>query len=100
VSHETKVEDILGGVHDSLTDRIVSLVRQMGTVEPEITLTGGVSRNAGMVHSLENRLNVRLNISPEGEYAGAIGAALLGHLRLAKKQSAGGNGQRAEVLVQ
>jgi len=85
VSHEARVEDILAGVHDSLTDRIVSLVRQMGTVEPEITLTGGVSRNVGMVHSLEARLDVRLNISPEAEYAGALGAALLGHLRMAKR---------------
>lgn len=88
VSHEARVEDILSGVHDSLTDRIVSLVRQMGAVEAEITLTGGVSRNIGMVHALEARLGLPLNISPEAEYAGAIGAALLGHLRLAKRAEA------------
>lgn len=85
VSHEAQVEDILSGVHDSLTDRIVSLVRQMGAVEPEVTLTGGVSHNIGMVHALQTRLGLPLNISPQVEYAGAIGAALLGHLRLTKR---------------
>src|SRR3970282_1956302 len=42
------VEDILGGVHKAIASRTMSLVRRVG-VEEEITFTGGVSRNVGMV---------------------------------------------------
>ncbi|MBI2370500.1 MAG: 2-hydroxyglutaryl-CoA dehydratase [Deltaproteobacteria bacterium] len=70
-----KVEDILGGIHSAIAARTISLVRRVG-IEPEITFTGGVSRNLGMVHALQEKLGVRVNVSPESHYIGAIGAAL------------------------
>ena len=69
------VEDILGGVHKAIATRTMSLVRRVG-VEPEVTFTGGVSRNIGMVRALEEVLKAPLNVSPEGHFMGAIGAAL------------------------
>ena len=69
------IEDILGGVHKAIATRTMSLVRRVG-VEPEITFTGGVSRNVGMVRALEEVLGQRINVSPEGHYMGALGAAL------------------------
>jgi activator of 2-hydroxyglutaryl-CoA dehydratase len=71
------VEDILRGAHNSIAERLVALVRQVGA-QPEITLTGGVTKNCGMVRALEERLGSKLNVSPHSEYAGAVGAALLG----------------------
>jgi predicted CoA-substrate-specific enzyme activase len=70
-----KIEDILWGVHTSIASRSVGLMRRVG-VEGDITFTGGVSRNKGMVKALEDRLGQKLNISEECHYMGALGAAL------------------------
>ncbi|HET7295151.1 MAG TPA: acyl-CoA dehydratase activase [Vicinamibacteria bacterium] len=69
------VEDILGGVHSAIAARTVALVRRVG-LEPEITFTGGVSRNVGMVHALEAKLGMKLNVGTDAAYTGALGAAL------------------------
>jgi predicted CoA-substrate-specific enzyme activase len=69
------IEDILGGVHKAIATRTMSLIRRVG-VEDEVTFTGGVSLNIGMVKSLEEVLGRPLNVSPEGHYMGALGAAL------------------------
>jgi (R)-2-hydroxyacyl-CoA dehydratese activating ATPase len=69
------IEDILGGVHKAIATRTMSLVRRVG-VEEEVTFTGGVSRNVGMVRALEAVLGVPINVSDEGHFMGAIGAAL------------------------
>jgi len=70
-----KVEDILGGVHSAIAARTVALVRRVG-IEPEVTFTGGVARNIGMVRALEEKLGLALNVSPESHFVGALGAAL------------------------
>ncbi len=69
------VQDILGGVHKAIATRTMSLVRRVG-VEDEVTFTGGVSRNIGMVRGLEEVLGRPMNVSDEGHYIGALGAAL------------------------
>jgi len=69
------VEDILAGVHEAIATRTIGLVRRVG-VEAEVTFTGGVARNVGMVRALENKLGLSLNHSPESHYTGALGAAL------------------------
>lgn len=84
VSYEARLEDILAGVHRSLVERIVSLVRQVG-VEPLVMLTGGVAKNLGMVQCLREALEVDIEVSPLAEYAGAIGAAILGWTRVRRK---------------
>ncbi|MBI4241759.1 MAG: hypothetical protein HY613_08575, partial [Candidatus Rokubacteria bacterium] len=70
-----KVADILGGVHSAIAARTVALVRRVG-IEPEVTFTGGVSLNIGMVRALEDKLGLTLNVSPESHFMGALGAAL------------------------
>jgi predicted CoA-substrate-specific enzyme activase len=69
------VEDILGGVHRAIAARTMALVRRVG-VEEEITFTGGVSKNVGMVRTLEAVLGKAINVSDEGIFIGALGAAL------------------------
>ena len=71
-----RVEDILAGVHSAIAARTISLVRRVG-LEPEITFTGGVSRNIGMVRALEEKLGGPVNVSSESHFMGALGAALL-----------------------
>lgn len=76
-----KGEDILGGVHLAIAKRTVSLARRI-SIEPAITMTGGVARNVGMVKALEEVLGVPLQVSTESHFTGAIGAALFARDRL------------------
>jgi predicted CoA-substrate-specific enzyme activase len=69
------IEDILGGVHKAIATRTMSLIRRVG-VENEVTFTGGVSLNIGMVRALEEVLGQPINVSAEGHFMGALGAAL------------------------
>jgi (R)-2-hydroxyacyl-CoA dehydratese activating ATPase len=70
-----RTEDVLAGMHHSIATRCASLVRRVG-LTPEVTFTGGVSRNAAMVRLLEGVLETPLNVSARGHFMGAIGAAL------------------------
>ena len=81
------VEDILGGVHKAIATRTMSLVRRVG-VESEITFTGGVSRNVGMIRALEEVLGRPINVSDEGHFMGALGAALFALERAAARAPA------------
>ncbi len=70
-----RVEDILLGVHRGIAMRSVALLRRVG-LEAQITFTGGVSRNPGMVRVLEDAVELPLNVSEESHFVGALGAAL------------------------
>lgn len=70
-----KIEDILWGVHLSIASRSTALLRRVG-IEKEVTFTGGVTKNIGMVKALEQALDLRLNLSDESHFIGALGAAL------------------------
>ncbi len=74
-------KDILAGLYGSIVSRSLSLLQRVG-VEPEVTFTGGVSRNEGMVRTLRARLGLPVNVSPLSQFVGAIGAALYGLERL------------------
>ena len=74
-------KDILAGLHASIVNRSMSLMQRVG-VEPEVTFTGGVSRNEGMVRAMNARIGTTVNVSPLSQYIGALGAALVGRERL------------------
>jgi predicted CoA-substrate-specific enzyme activase len=99
VSQEFRTEDILLGAHHSIFDRIMPLVRQAG-LEPEVTLTGGLVHNPAMVRVLEERLQLHVNFSPDTEFAGALGAALLGRRRYEKRQAAASGDTAASGTAQ
>ena len=83
VSNGETVENILRGVHNSLSSRALALLRRAG-MEDEITFVGGVARQKGMVKALEETLKRKVNVSEEPELVGALGAALLALRRLEK----------------
>jgi (R)-2-hydroxyacyl-CoA dehydratese activating ATPase len=70
-----KIEDILLAVHQSIAARSAGLLRRVG-LDGEVTFTGGVARNVAMVHTLQERLGVELNVSEDSHFMGALGAAL------------------------
>ncbi|MGE5176916.1 MAG: acyl-CoA dehydratase activase [Hyphomicrobiales bacterium] len=70
-----RIEDILLGVHQSIASRSVGLLWRVG-VEEEITFTGGVAKNEAMIECLNRELKLRVNVSDDSHYMGALGAAL------------------------
>jgi activator of 2-hydroxyglutaryl-CoA dehydratase len=70
-------------VHSAIAARTISLVRRVG-IEPEVTFTGGVSLNIGMVRALEEKLGMKLNVSPDSHYVGALGASIFALERAGK----------------
>ncbi len=80
-------KDVLAGLHTSIASRSFSLMQRVG-ISPEVTFTGGVSRNEGMVRALERRLGLSVNVSPLSQYLGAVGAAIFGTERLAAGEGA------------
>jgi len=52
------------------------MVGRVGIKEP-VMITGGVARNIGVVHALEKKLGMKIEVSPYAQVNGAIGAAFL-----------------------
>ena len=67
---------IIAGIHESIAARVSSMLARVGVAEP-VMITGGVARNEGVVHALEKKLGVKIEVSPYAQANGAIGAAVL-----------------------
>ncbi len=77
--------DIMYGAIESLVGRSVQLMKRV-RMEPEYTLIGGILRFETMAVVIREQLGAAVNV-PEGDlvqYIPALGAAVLGHKRLAK----------------
>lgn len=73
----TPPADIARAVHDAMAARVSAMVRRIGVEEP-VVLGGGVARNVGFVKALSEALGgLQLQVLPDPEYLGALGAALL-----------------------
>jgi benzoyl-CoA reductase subunit D len=83
VSEGVSVDNILRGIHNSLADRALSLLKRVG-LDGAVTLIGGVALQDGMVAALRAKLGVPVNVPPAPQYAAALGAALLGLQRFRK----------------
>jgi predicted CoA-substrate-specific enzyme activase len=69
-------EDIINGIHKAICNRIASLMDRVGT-EAEVTMTGGVAKNSGIVESIGAKVGGRINVPEEPQIVGALGAALI-----------------------
>jgi predicted CoA-substrate-specific enzyme activase len=87
VSEGVGVENILRGIHNSLADRALALLKRVG-LDGEVTFIGGVARQEGMVHALRDKLGIAINVADEPQFITALGAALLGLQRFRKRQAA------------
>lgn len=81
VSAGVTVENILRGIHESLADRAGSLLKRVD-MKSDLTLIGGVARQAGIVKAIEDRLKVKVYVPPDCDFVCALGAALLSLKRL------------------
>ena len=77
MADDTEVPDIVAGIHDTIASRIMTLVYRVG-LEEDITISGGVAKNIGVVTFLENKMGLKTKKLPvDPQIIGAIGAALL-----------------------
>ncbi len=76
MAKHTRREQIVNGLQRSIVNRIWSMVTSIG-IEGEVTLTGGVANNRGLVLVLEEKLGQKLNVPENPQTVGALGAALI-----------------------
>jgi predicted CoA-substrate-specific enzyme activase len=73
----TDVVDIVAGIHDAVASRIMTLVNRVG-LEREMTITGGVAKNRGVVDFIQKRIGLKaVDLPLDPQIIGALGAALL-----------------------
>jgi predicted CoA-substrate-specific enzyme activase len=85
MTQDVPIEDILMGAHLSIVGRVLVTLRRVG-IEPEVTLTGGLVLNPAIIKAIKMKLDIDVNASPILFYAGAVGAARLGYIRLIRKR--------------
>ena len=83
VSEGVTVDNILRGIHNSLADRALSLLKRVGLDGP-VVFIGGVAQQEGMVIALRSKLGVAIHVPDGPQFATAHGAALLGRQRFLK----------------
>jgi benzoyl-CoA reductase subunit D len=99
VARGVPTPDILKGIHLSIAGRLVQLARAIA-IEGTVLLTGGLSKDSGLVAAVvesaaegkKKSPATKFETHPDGELAGALGAALLGafrHEQLARKRATG-----------
>jgi len=57
-------EDILNAIHEAICNRIFTMLDSVG-IQPEVTMTGGVAKNVGIVEKIRQRSGGRLNVPEE-----------------------------------
>jgi predicted CoA-substrate-specific enzyme activase len=68
-------DEIIRGLHRAITNRVWSMVKALG-VYGEVTMTGGVAKNRGVVQLMEAKLGKAIRVYVEPQIVGALGAAL------------------------
>ena len=71
----TSPEDIVAGVQRSIATRVASMAGRK--VDPPVIFTGGVALIPGMSAALESVLGRPVEVAPEPQMTGALGAAIL-----------------------
>lgn len=75
MSKKVPIPNIVKGIHYSVASKVAGLAKRLGVKEP-VALTGGVSKNKGVVKALAEELNIEIMVSEKSQLAGAIGAAI------------------------
>jgi len=69
------VKNIVKGLHISLASRVSALAGKVGP-DTNIFMSGGVSHNAAMVDALSQSIGRPIQVLPDPQFIGALGAAL------------------------
>jgi len=79
VADGAEVHEIIHALHKAIASRVDALVRRIVSdlSDKSIAMSGGVARNKGVVRALEAATGRKINVPPEPDIIGAIGAALI-----------------------
>lgn len=72
---------VVAGICESVANKAASLAKRL-TIQKDVAMSGGVARNAGVIRFMEKNLSCEVLHAQDAQYAGAIGAALLGARRI------------------
>lgn len=75
IAQNKATDDIVHGLNKAVATKTAALVKRVGGKE-KYMMTGGVSKNRGLVRTLEEKLETTLVISDKAQLCGALGAAL------------------------
>lgn len=75
IAQNKATDDIVHGLNKAVASKTASLAKRVGG-EEKYMMTGGVSKNKGLVKTLEEKLGAELVISDKAQLCGALGAAL------------------------
>jgi predicted CoA-substrate-specific enzyme activase len=83
IAEGTEVPEIVSALHRAVAQRTQALVRRIAP-SPEtlaVAMSGGVARNPGVVRAIAAALGCEIQVPPEPDTVGALGAALIARER-------------------
>jgi benzoyl-CoA reductase subunit D len=94
VSRSIPPSDILRGIHESMADRLIKLLKSIDVKSGVVMMTGGLALDIGLVKAIQDGMEVqkmatKVATSADSLFAGAIGAALWGAFRYEKLRNKG-----------
>ncbi len=94
VSRGVSAPNILKGIHISMADRLVKLLKAIKVTEGFVLATGGLARDKGLIAAINEalarqKLPIETLTHPDSIFAGAIGAAIWGAFRFEKLKREG-----------
>ena len=75
IAQNKPTDDIVHGLNKAVASKTAALAKRVGG-EERYMMTGGVSKNLGLVKTLEETLGTTLVVSDRAQLCGALGAAL------------------------
>ncbi len=75
IAQNKETDDIVHGLNKAVATKTAALAKRVGGQE-KYMMTGGVSKNKGLVKTLEEKLGTSLVIHKDAQLCGALGAAL------------------------
>ena len=84
IAKKVAKQDIIAGLHKSVAKRVADLARAAG-VKPVVFFDGGGAMNLALKKAIEKELGYELFVPEEPQIVVALGAALIAHEKVSKK---------------
>jgi predicted CoA-substrate-specific enzyme activase len=69
------LNDVVAGLFDSVTEKILQMIQKLG-LEEKFAICGGIAKNKGIVERLRKVLNLEVIVPEDPQIIGALGAAI------------------------
>jgi activator of 2-hydroxyglutaryl-CoA dehydratase len=81
------INKVIAAYCSAMAHRVATLLERLGPIEKDFAITGGISKNIGVVKRVEKEIGITaLPISIDPMIAGGIGAALFAKAMVEKKK--------------